>query len=76
MKAFVVNRRRTAPAPWEVDVESSVRDRLYGPRAEVTGLGAIASRLLSVEAGGPASVSELRERLLEARGGPPQLRAA
>ena len=36
MRAFVSNRRRTASAPWEEDVESTVRDQLYGPRAEVT----------------------------------------
>ena len=38
MRAFVSNRRRTASAPWEEDVESTVRDQLYGPRAEVTAM--------------------------------------
>jgi serine/threonine protein kinase len=30
-----MKRRRTAQAPWQLDVESSVRDQLYGERAEL-----------------------------------------
>ena len=47
----------------------------FDVHSDVEALGVIAARLLSLEAGRPASISELRD-LIEASAEPPQLRAA
>jgi hypothetical protein len=69
-----VKHHATAPAPWDVDVESTVRDRLYGERREVratpirrgtpSALGARYRLFERLGSGGTADVCRARDERL------------